>query len=327
MTIPLVVGIQRFLESCEASTTSTTVAAGMVTSKFTRRSSLRSAVSSPLFGPTALQARCMRMIRKDLAGLLFTLLVLLVVPVPASLGAVADAALPRLPCGVASYPALPALDAPPNAGLWTGAALGGEWVPPACTGWQAGPTTFVVALAGHFTNAHDVGAMLAHIGMISALPEVRYWSVTDKKWDSLFTKATSLRGPDANTPRGDFSAAEFHSGSELYFLSADNRMQKDSVTRLRAKDVETQHAVLEMTNVAPLRWLAFTVVPAGDMQTLYFLDRQPDGSWQFYSVTRILNASFLLSRLVTGPSYVNRAVAMYRYIAGIPTDRDPPAAP
>ena len=69
----------------------------------------------------------------------------------------------------------------------------------------------------------------SRVGGISALPAVRYWSVTDKKWEALFTRATSLRGPDANTPRADFSAAEFHSGTDLYFLSTDNRMQKELV--------------------------------------------------------------------------------------------------
>jgi len=267
------------------------------------------------------------MIRKILPGLLFALPLLLVVSGLASIGAGANDVPPPLPCAAASYPSYPALDARPNVGLWTGAALGGNWTPPTCTGWQAGPTTFVVALTGHFTNGSDSGAMLEHIGMISALPEVRYWSVTDKQWNPLFTRATSLNGPDSNTPRGDFSAAEIHRGAELYFLSADNRLQKDMVTRLRVRDAGPDRIVLEMTNVSPLRWFAFTLVPAGDMQTLYFLDRLADGSWQFYSVTRVLNASFLLPRLVTGPSYVNRAVAMYRYIAGIQTDRDPPAMP
>ena len=265
--------------------------------------------------------------RKRLAGLLVAFLLLLFVRAPSSFGTAIDAAVPRLPCGVASYPALPALDAPPNAGLWTSATLGENWIPPACTGWEAGPATFVVALAGQFTNTSDAPAMLAHIGMISHLPEVRYWSVTDKQWNALFTRAASLGGPDPNTRRGDFSAAEIHRGAELYFLSTDNRLQKDMVTRLRVKDAGPERIVLEMTNVSPLRWFGFTLVPAGSMQTLYFLDHQPDGLWQFYSLTRILNASVLLPRLVTGPSYVNRAVAMYRYIAGIQTDRDPPAMP
>jgi hypothetical protein len=218
------------------------------------------------------------------------------------------------------------LDAPPNFESWNGAASA-KWVPPACSGWHAAPAVLLVTLAGHFTNPGDVSAILSRVGNISALTAVRYWSVTDKEWEALFTRATGLRGPDANTPRADFSAAEFRGGTDLYFLSNDNRTQKDLVTRLRIRDLRPERIVLEMTNVSPLRWLAFTVVPPGDLQTLYFLDRQSDGSWRFYSATRVLNASFLLSRLVTGPSYVNRAVAMYRHIAGIPTEREPPAAP
>ena len=264
------------------------------------------------------------MIRQS-SALCVTLLLLLFVPAPASSGTAADAALPRLPCEVAPYPSLPALDEPPTPAFWSGAAFGGTWTPPVCSGWQAGPTSFVVALAGHFTNRGDSAAMLTRIGMISTLTKVRYWSVTEKKWEALFTRAAGLRGPDANMPRGDFSAGEFVTGSELYFLSADNRMQKDMVTRLRVKDVAGDRLVVEMSNLSPLRFLGFTVVPAGDFQTLYFLDRQPDGSWQFYSVTRILNGSLLLSRLVAGPSYVNRAVAMYRHLAGIATDKEPPA--
>ena len=269
----------------------------------------------------------MSMARTRSAGLLSAFLMLLFVPAAMSVGAPPDALAPRLLHGVTSYPESPALDAAPNVGFWSREAFGRVWSPPTFTGWQAAPTNFVVAVAGHFTNSRDVDAMLARIGMTSALREVRYWSVTDRQWDTLFTRTTSLSSPDPDTPRGDFSVAEIRSGSELYFLSADNRLQKDMVTRLYIRDVGTDRIVLEMTNVAPLRWFAFTMVPAGDMQTLYFLDRQLDGSWQFYSVTRVLNASVLLSRFAGGPSYINRAVAMYRYIAGIPTDRDPPAMP
>ena len=111
--------------------------------------------------------------------------------------------------------------------------------------------------------------MLARIGAISTLPKVRYWSVTDKRWNVLFERATSLSGPNSNTPRGDFSAAEIRGGSDLYFLSADNRMEKDTVTRLRAKDAGAERIVLEMTNVSPLRWLGFTLVPAGDIPLFF----------------------------------------------------------
>jgi hypothetical protein len=268
--------------------------------------------------------RYMDMIRRSFAGLLFALFLPLLVLAPPCLGAVSADMKPGVPCEGPLYPALPMLDGSPNVGFWSTEDLGGIWSPPSCSGWAAAPTTFVVAVSGHFSNRSDVAGMLTHIGTITALTQVRYWSVTDKKWDALFTRATSLRGPQPSAVRGDFSADEFHTGSELYFLSADNRMQKDMVTKVRAVELGPNRIVLEMTNVAPLRWLAFTVVAAGDLQTLYFLDRESAVSWRFYSVTRVLNGG-VLSRIVTGPSYVNRAVAMFRHIAGIASDRDPPA--
>jgi hypothetical protein len=260
------------------------------------------------------------------AWLLFALLLLLV-RVATSAATGVDAAPPRLPCGIASYPAVPALDARPNIGLWTAKTLGKGWAPPACTGWLTAPTALVVAVAGHFTDGRDLDAMLARIGTISALREVRYWSVTDKRWNALFIRPTSIGSADSKTPRSDFSATEIQSGGALYFQSFDSHLSGELITRLSTKELGAERIVLEMANVSPMRWLAFTIVPPGGMQTLYILDHQSDGSWQFYSLTRIVNASSFLSQLVTGPSYVNRAVAMYRYIAGIPTDRDPPAMP
>ena len=268
--------------------------------------------------------RVSRCLRNAVAGIAITA-VLLLGALPAAVSAAAP--LPQPPCGTQPYPVLPAADAAPNTGLWTGVELGRAWMPPACTGWQQGATTFVVALSGHFSSASSAAGMLAHIGMISALPAIRYWSVTDKKWNPLFTRATALGGPDAKSARADFSPAEFHAGGDLYFLSVDNRVGSDLVTRLHTTTAGPERIVVDTTNLSPLRWLGITIVPAGGMQTIYFLDRQMDGSWAFYSLTRVQNASFLLSGLVSGPSYLNRAVAMYRYFAGIPTDRDPPVSP
>jgi hypothetical protein len=61
------------------------------------------------------------------------------------------------------------------------------------------------------------------------------------------------------------------------------------------------------------------------MQSVYFLDRESADVWRYYGMTRTgRNAS----RLTTGhsSSSINRAVAFYRSLAGIPTDREPPAA-
>ena len=233
--------------------------------------------------------------------------------------------LPRPPCEGAAYPAIPATGALPNVEFCTTQALGADWMPPACTGWDRG-AALAVALAGQFASNRDTDAMLARIGAISTLRAVRYWSVTDKAWTSLFLEATALTAPDPRATRGDFSPAEIRSGAPLYFLSADNRSSDGTISRLALKDIAPDRIVLEMTNASPVRWLLFTVMPVGGMRTLYFLNRQGDGSWRFYSLTRAADSSFL-SRFVSRPSYINRAVAMYRYVADIPTDREPPAAP
>jgi hypothetical protein len=62
-----------------------------------------------------------------------------------------------------------------------------------------------------------------------------------------------------------------------------------------------------------------------ELQAIYFLDRESSDIWRYYSIARTgKNAN----GLATGhdASTVNRAVAFFRYLAGIPTDQEPPAA-
>jgi hypothetical protein len=61
------------------------------------------------------------------------------------------------------------------------------------------------------------------------------------------------------------------------------------------------------------------------LQSIYFLDRESENVWSYYSIMRTgKNAN----RLITGneSSAVNRAVAFYRSLVGIPTGQEPPAA-
>ena len=211
--------------------------------------------------------------------------------------------------------------------LWSKTDLGLGWTPPSCTSWPAGSATIVVGLAGHFQYAGSADALLARIGAISSLSEVRYWSVTEKQWNNMFTRAVALDGPDLNKTRGDFSAAELRMGGNYYFAAADNRSGKDAVSRLRVIAVDGAHFVLETENVTPLRWTILTYAAPGSFQTWYFLDRDGDGAWRFYSLTRVLYASSLLRGVIPDKSYINRSVAMYRHFLGLRTDRDPPAAP
>jgi hypothetical protein len=70
-------------------------------------------------------------------------------------------------------------------------------------------------------------------------------------------------------------------------------------------------------------WLVFVAV--GGLHTLYFLKKESPDTWAYYSITRILPNSFLAEG--HDKSFINRAIAVYRHIVGLPTDAEPPSAP
>lgn len=246
---------------------------------------------------------------------------------PGQVPAAALSQFPQPPCAVRPVPDYPRVGDASNVKLWTTSNLGPDWTPPNCTPWRRGAATIVTGLAGHFEYAGSADAMLARFGAISSLVEVRYWSVTDSHWNNMFVRAVALDGPDSKKTRRDFSAAELHSGRTFYFVAADNRSGKDAVSRLHVTTADSEHLVVETENVTPLRWAFLTYAVPGNFQTWYFLDRDSDGTWRYYSLTRVLYASSLFGSVIPNKSYINRAEAMFRHFVGLPTDRDPPVAP
>jgi hypothetical protein len=75
-----------------------------------------------------------------------------------------------------------------------------------------------------------------------------------------------------------------------------------------------------------VRYLLMSIFRPGDMQSITFLDRESQDVWRNYSIMR---TSKNASRMAAGyeASSINREVAFYRYFAGIPTDKEPPATP
>jgi hypothetical protein len=61
------------------------------------------------------------------------------------------------------------------------------------------------------------------------------------------------------------------------------------------------------------------------MQSIYYLDRESASVWRYYSIVRTgKNANGLTAGNVS--SAINRTVAFYRQLVGIPTDQEPPAS-
>jgi hypothetical protein len=233
---------------------------------------------------------------------------------------------PHPPCGSVPWPAYAASGGLPAVHVWTGDELGTGWRPPACTGWHPMPFRLLVAVAGRFRHQGNSEELLARIGAISRLITIRYWSVSNQRWESLVTSAVALDGPDLSQRREDFRVAELAGGTDRYFVQDDNHLAGAVVYRLRVREIGRDRLVVETENVSPMRYLVLTLAGPGDLQSLFFFERLSPEEWDYYGLLRTgAGASAWLGGHEA--SYVNRAVALFRHFAGLATDQEPPAAP
>jgi hypothetical protein len=228
-----------------------------------------------------------------------------------SLSAAAD--LPGVPC--AGKPALPPYSDPVSVRTWSTADLQG-WTPPACLRWPRSRFRLVVALAGRFSHQGGADSLLARFGAVSALSGLRYWSVTDKAWRVLITRAGSRSGHD-------FTAQEMKRGTDLLFEEEDSRSSGAVSYRMRVLESTPDRIVIETENVSPVKAFLMTLFPPGSLRASYVLERQAPGTWGFYGIS----ATGAEASVLASASYINRAAALYRHFIGVPPDRDPPLAP
>lgn len=255
------------------------------------------------------------MVAKVPASVLVLLSLSLVLLLPgAKLALAAEGPLP--PCGTAPVPPFPGIADPPNVRLWHSEDLGADWRPPACTGWSDLAFDQMVGLAGRFRSPDDARSILARFGRISQLTRIRYWSVSHGACRNLIDEAFALAGPDADQRRRDFSAGELAAGRILYFFQDDNGPGAGAVYRLRVREVAPDRLIVETENVSAVRMLVVTLFQPGELRAWYVLERDVREVWSFYSLTGTTAAA---SPLAGGheASYINRALALYGYIAGV----------
>jgi hypothetical protein len=231
---------------------------------------------------------------------------------------------PQPPCGKEPVPPYPGLDNSPLVKFWSESEFGHDWSPPACTSWaETGFSTLITTVA-RFRYTSGVEGLLRHIGATSGLTGMRYWSTTHKQWQTLIVNAHALTGSQPSHRREDFTPDEMKEGKVLYFEQVDN-LSGEAIYRMRIAEASADRLVFDVENVSVIRYFLVTLFHPGEMQSIYFLDRESANVWRYYSIARTgRNAS----RLATGhaSSSINRAVAFYRSLVGIPTDQEPPAA-
>jgi hypothetical protein len=207
---------------------------------------------------------------------------------------------------------------------WSESELGRTWTPPECTHWSETGFTTLVATTARFSHASDAAGLLRRIGAISERAGMRYWSTTHQRWQTLITDAHALVDAQKNQRRADFTADEMTPGKVLFFEQVDNLTGK-ATFRLRIVEASPDRIVFDAENVSTMRYALIPVLHPGEMQSIYYLDRESEGVWRFYGLMRTgKNANKRIAG--NDSSSINRAVAFYRFMAGIPTDREPPAA-
>jgi len=232
---------------------------------------------------------------------------------------------PQPPCGNATFPPYPSLENSPAARAWDRAESGRDWTPPACTGWTDPGFTTLAVTSARFRHASGVEGLLRRIGAISGLAGIRYWSTTHKRWQTLIINAHALSDAAGDRRREDFSPGEMTEGKILYYQQEDN-LSGNAIYRLRIRSAAPDRLVFDTENTGTVRYLLMPIFRPGEMQSIYFLDRESQDVWRYYSISRTgRNASLLTAG--SEASSINRAVAFFRYLAGIPTDKEPPAAP
>ena len=249
------------------------------------------------------------------------------VPLAAAASFAVATSLPTPPCGTPPVPAYAPMGAQPAMAILRAEELDtGVWWPSSCTGWPAAShSRVVVAVAGLVRAVDGPETLLGRAGAVSTLRTVRYWSTTDKKWRPLFLDAAALSA-EGGKRRDDFGPSELQAGRTFYYWVDDSRSGPLEY-RVRVLEHSPHRVALAEENVSPVRAFGLTLFQPAALQTVVFAQRQTNDVWGLYILVRIDRqaSSFIASGHEA--STANRALALFRHLAGVPTDADPPAMP
>ena len=231
---------------------------------------------------------------------------------------------PQPPCGTSPVPYYPGADQSANVKSWSKADLGSDWKPPACTGWEDVGFMRLVTIAARFPYTSEADGLLRRMGAISARKGLHYWSSSHQQWRTLILDACALPGLDSDQCRHDFTPDEMREGKVLYFEEVDNISGK-AVYRIRILTSSPTRLVFAVENLSTIRYHLLPIFRPGELQSIYFLDRESDKVWRYYGMLR---SGKRVNSLMAGneASFINRAVAFYRILVGVPDTQEPPAA-
>jgi hypothetical protein len=183
----------------------------------------------------------------------------------------------------------------------------------------------VVVSVARFHHTSGVEGLLRRLGAIPERAGIRYWLTTRRQWQTLVINAYALSEAIGDRRRKDFSPNEMAEGGSLSFQQEDNLSDK-GIYRMRIRSASPDRLVFDTENISTVRYFLTPLFRPGDIQSIYFFERESQDVWRYYSIVRTSkNASPLTAGNET--SSINRAVVFYRYLTGMPTDKEPSSSP
>ena len=98
-----------------------------------------------------------------------------------------------------------------------------------------------------------------------------------------------------------------------------------AVFRLRVLERSRDRLIVDIRNQRAANPPVHPKISAGGYRYLFMFERHAPGVWRYYGLTGLRGKGAAAVTWFRN-SYVNRAVAVFRYIAAVPTECEPPAA-
>ena len=232
---------------------------------------------------------------------------------------------PAAACGIVFRDVQAAVAPLPDVRVWYGAKIERRAEVPACLEWAVDDLNAAVEANGRFVEHGGWSAVLARVAAISTQTDIHYWSADRGRWRHMLQDARALLANDPGAVRHDFIPEELQAGRTLYFRYRANGASHDVVLRMRIRERSAARLVLDLENARNIPVHPLLHIQPAETKVAVVIEHEGDDQFRYRSLMALdLELGPFLSYLVED-SLRHRSVAIFRFLAGIPTDLEPHA--
>jgi hypothetical protein len=232
---------------------------------------------------------------------------------------------PSPPCAGEAIIARTSQGTQPAVTVWHTRTLPENWHLASCSGFAPPGDAVLIEVVGSLHHDGDALSLLARLGEVSTQRDILYWNISHGDWRNLLVDATALSGPSPELRRLDFRPDEMRPGARFYLLYDDDERPGPIIFEIEVREARPDGFVTVLRNVTAMRLMGVSIAGPGDLSNLLSIRRIGPGQFAYYGLSAVALAP-MAAAMISDGAHINRAVASYRFLAGIPYDGDPPAA-